>query len=57
MSGAEAGMDFVLGDAQMLPFLNRMRHPDRSHFELLLKTHNVGASAGRSQILARRTIN
>ena len=59
MSGTEAGMDFVLDDAQLLPFLNRIRHPDGTlpHFELLLETHNVGASAVRSQILAWRTIN
>ena len=28
MSGTEAGMDFVLDDAQLLPFLDRIRHPD-----------------------------
>jgi hypothetical protein len=59
MSGTEAGMDFVLDDAQLLPFLDRIRRPDGTlpHFELLLETHNVGASAVRSQILAWRTIN
>jgi len=59
MSGAEAGMDFILDDTQLLPFLNRIRRADGTlpHFELLLETHNVGASAIRSQILAWRTTN
>ena len=57
MSGAEAGMDFVLDDAQLLPFLDRIRRPDGTlpHFELLLETHNIGASAGQSEITAWRT--
>jgi len=56
MSGTEAGMDFVLDDAQLLPFLNRIRRPDGTlpHFELLLETHNIGASAVQSQIIAWR---
>jgi hypothetical protein len=59
MSGAEAGMDFVLDDAQLLPFLNRIRRPDGTvpHFELLRGSQNMGASAVRSQILAWRTMN
>jgi len=59
MSGAEAGMDFVLDDAQLLPFLGRIRRPDGTlpHFELLLETHNIGASAGQSEIIAWRTKN
>lgn len=59
MSGAEAGMDFVLDDAQLLPFLDRIRRTDGTlpHFELLLETHNIGASAGQSQIVAWRTGN
>jgi hypothetical protein len=59
MSGTEAGMDFVLDDAQLLPFLNRIKRPDGTlpHFELLLETHNMGASAVQSQILAWRTEN
>jgi hypothetical protein len=56
MSGTEAGMDFVLDDAQLLPFLDRIRRPDGTlpHFELLLETHNIGASAVQSQIIAWR---
>lgn len=57
MSGTEAAMDFLNDDTQLLPFLNRIRHPDGTlpHFELLLETHNMGASAVRSQIMAWRT--
>lgn len=59
MSGTEAGMDFVLDDAQLLPFLDRIRRPDGTlpHFELLLETHNIGASAVQSQIIAWRIRN
>jgi hypothetical protein len=59
MSGTQAGMDFVLDDAQLLPFLNRIRRPDGTipHFELLLETYNIGASATQSQIIAWRTRN
>jgi hypothetical protein len=59
MSGAEAGMDFVLDDAQLLPFLDRIRRPDGTlpHFEVLLETHNIGASAGQSEIIAWHTSN
>ena len=57
MSGAEAGMDFVLDDTQLLPFLDRIRRPSGAlpPFELLLETHNIGASAGQSDIVAWRT--
>lgn len=58
MAGTEAAMDFVDDDAKLLPFLNRIRLPDGTlpHFELLLETHTMGASAVRSQILAWRTM-
>ena len=58
MSGTEAGMDFVLDDAQLLPFLTRIRRQNGTlpHFELLLETHNVGASAVSSQIVAWRIV-
>jgi hypothetical protein len=58
MAGTEAAMDFVDDDAKLLPFLNRIRLADGAlpHFELLLETHNMGASAVRSQILAWRTM-
>ncbi len=47
MSGAEAGMDFVLDDSALGPFLKQMRRSDGTlpHFELLLETQNIGASA------------
>jgi hypothetical protein len=59
MAGTEAATDFVNDDGQLLPFLKRIRLPDGTlpHFELLLETHNMGASAVRSQILAWRTMN
>jgi len=59
MSGTEAGMDFVLDDTQLLPFLKSIRRADGTlpHFEVLLATHNIGASAARSQIVAWRTTN
>jgi hypothetical protein len=52
-------MDFVLDDAQLLPFLDRIRRLDGKlpHFELLLETHNIGASAGQSEIIAWRAKN
>lgn len=57
MSGTEAAMDFVNDDAQLLPFLDRIRRPDGTlpYFEILLESHSMGASAVRSQILAWRT--
>jgi hypothetical protein len=56
MSGTEAAMDFLDDDTQLLPFLNQIRRPDGSipHFELLIETHNMGASAVQSRILAWR---
>jgi hypothetical protein len=59
MSGTEAAMDFVTDDSQLLPFLNRIRRRDGTlpHFEVLLGTRNLGASAVRSQILAWRTVD
>lgn len=56
MSGAEAGMDFVLDDTRLLLFLRQIQRADGSlpHFELLLETHNIGASAVQSQVLAWR---
>ena len=59
MSGAEAGMDFVLDDSKLLPFLKRIRQSDGTvpYFELLLETQNIGASATQSKIVAWRTVN
>jgi hypothetical protein len=57
MSGTEAAMDFLDDDAQLLPFLNRIRRLDGTlpHFEVLLESHNMGASAVQSHIIAWRT--
>ncbi|WP_446743382.1 hypothetical protein [Silvibacterium acidisoli] len=58
MSGTQAAMDFVSDDTLLLPFIQKIRLSDGTlpHFELLLETHNMGASAVRSQILAWRTM-
>ena len=58
MSGTEAAWDFVRDDSQLLPFLNSIRRPDGTipHFELILGTNNMGASAVRTSVLAWRTI-
>jgi hypothetical protein len=52
-------MDFVLDDVRLLPFLDRIRRTDGTlpPFEVLLGTHNIGASAGQSEIIAWRTKN
>lgn len=59
MSGTEAATDFVADDRQLMPFLIRIRRPDGTlpHFELLLETQNMGASAAQSQVLGWRTMN
>lgn len=59
VAGTEAATDFVMHDNQLLPFLDRIRRPDGTlpHFEVLLATQNLGASAVRSQIVAWRIRN
>jgi hypothetical protein len=59
MSGTEAARDFVMDDSQLLPFLKKIQRGDGSipHFELLLGTHNMSASALRSNLLAWRAAN
>lgn len=56
MSGTEAVADFVNDDTQLLPFLNQIKRPDGTlpYFELLIESHNMGASAVRSHIAAWR---
>ncbi len=56
MSGTEASTDFIFDESQIGPFLARVRRKDGSlpHFELVLETHNMGASAVQSQTLAWR---
>lgn len=57
MSGTEAAMDFLDDDTQLLPFLRQIRRSDDSipHFELLIETHNMDASAVQTHIIAWRT--
>jgi hypothetical protein len=57
MSGTEAARDFVMDDSQLLPFLKRIQRADGTvpHFEILLGTRNVSASALRNDLLAWRT--
>lgn len=59
MSGTEGAWDFVADDSQLLPFLKRIQRPDGTlpHFELLLGTQNMNASAVQSTLLAWRTMN
>ena len=57
MSGTEGAWDFVADDSQLLAFLKRIQRPDGTipHFELLLGTQNMNASAVQSTLLAWRT--
>lgn len=59
MSGTEGAWDFVMDDSQLLPFLQRIQRPDGAvpHFEVLLGTQNMSASAVRSSVLAWRISN
>ncbi len=59
MSGTEGARDFVMDDSQLLPFLRRIQRADGviPHFEVLLGTQNMSASAVRSNVLAWRTAN
>jgi hypothetical protein len=59
MSGTEAARDFVMDDSQLLPFLKKIQRADGSlpHFEVLLGTQNMSASALRSNLLAWRAAN
>ena len=59
MAGTEAAWDFVSDDAVLLPFLKKLKRADGTvpHFELLLGTLNMGASAVHSDLIAWRLIN
>ncbi len=59
MSGTEGARDFAMDDSQLLPFLQKIKRPDGviPHFEVLLGTQNMSASAVRSSLLAWRTSN
>jgi hypothetical protein len=57
MSGTECAWDFLADDAHLLPFLQKIQRPDGSipHFELVLMTQNMSASAVQSSIVSWRT--
>ncbi|MFC5865376.1 hypothetical protein ACFPT7_23935 [Acidicapsa dinghuensis] len=59
MSGTEGAWDFINDDAELLPFLKKIENPDHSipHFELLLGTQNMNASAVQTTLLAWRVEN
>ena len=59
MSGTEGAWDFVIDDVQLLQFLKRIERPDHTipHFELLLGTQNMNASAVQTTVLAWRVQN
>ena len=59
MSGTEGAWDFINDDAVLLPFLKKIENPDHTipHFELLLGTQNMNASAVQTTLLAWRVEN
>lgn len=56
MAGTEAAWDFVSDDVALLPFLKRIRRSDGSipHFEIVVGTQNMNASALHDELLAWR---
>jgi hypothetical protein len=59
MAGTEAAWDFVSDDSQLQPFLKSIRRDNGTvpHFEVVLGTTNMGASAVRSTVVAWRSTN
>ena len=59
MAGTEAAWDFVSDNLQLLPFLRQIQRPDGStpHFELLVGTQNMNASAVHDELIAWRVID
>ena len=59
MSGTEGARDFAMDDSSLLPFLKRIQRKDGSipHFEALVGTQNMSASAVHNNLLAWRTAN
>jgi hypothetical protein len=59
MAGTECAWDFVADDSSLLPFLDRIRRPDRSipHFQLLLDSTNLTGSSVKRNILAWRAMD
>jgi hypothetical protein len=58
MAGTEAAWDFVSDDTELLPFLKKIQrnHGKIPHFELLLSTQSMGASAVHINLLAWRVM-
>jgi hypothetical protein len=56
MAGTEAAWDFLSNDGKLLPYLKKIARPDGSipHFQLLLSTRNVSASAAHTEVVASR---
>ncbi len=59
MSGTEAATDFIMDDAQFVPFLKQIGSTKNHvpHFEVVLTTNNLGASAGRPKVIAWRKMS
>jgi hypothetical protein len=57
IAGTEAISDFLFDDAELLPFLSKLRKADGTlpHFEVLVESNSVNGSAGPFHILAYRT--
>jgi hypothetical protein len=58
MAGTECARDFLTDDTQLMPFLKKIQRPDGKipHFEVVLGSNNISGSAGRSSIIAWRTM-
>lgn len=59
MAGTECVWNFVSDDTQLLPFLERIRRPDKSvpPFEVVLGASNLSGSAAKANVLAWRVAN
>lgn len=57
MAGTDAAAEFVFNDAQLLPFLKKIRNPNGSlpYFEVLLQSKSVNGDASQLKIVAYRT--
>lgn len=57
MAGTESAADFAFDDTRLLPFLDKIRRPDKSlpYFEVLLQSSNMNGDASQSEIVAYRT--
>jgi hypothetical protein len=57
MAGTQTASDFVLDDAQFLPFLKKIQQKDGSipHFEVLLRSSSLGGESAQVNMVAYRT--